>query len=68
MRLTRSTDLVTYCEKEGIPFTTFDDWSSILSTMKDIVAGKTTVKAAATGREEPETATGDKQGLAAGRD
>jgi hypothetical protein len=27
-----------------VPFTIFEDWSSILATVKDIVAGKTTVK------------------------
>ena len=45
-------DLVTYCEKEGIPFTTFNDWSDILARMKQIVAGQVTVKAAATGRNK----------------
>lgn len=29
-------DLVTYCEREGIPFTTFEDWSSILQTTKEV--------------------------------
>jgi hypothetical protein len=43
---------VTYCEKEGIPFTTFNDWSDILARMKQIVAGELSVKAAATGRNE----------------
>ncbi|PQE20495.1 phosphoserine phosphatase protein [Rutstroemia sp. NJR-2017a BBW] len=37
-------DLVAYCVREKVPFTIFEDWSSILSTVKDIVAGKTTVK------------------------
>jgi len=37
-------DLVTYCVRENVPFTIFEDWSSILATVKDIVAGKTTVK------------------------
>jgi 2,3-diketo-5-methylthio-1-phosphopentane phosphatase len=37
-------DLVSYCVRENVPFTIFEDWSSILSTVKDIVAGKTTVK------------------------
>lgn len=27
-----------------MPFTEFENWSSILATVKDIVAGKTTVK------------------------
>jgi hypothetical protein len=26
-----------------VPFTQFEDWSTILTTVKDIVAGKTTV-------------------------
>jgi hypothetical protein len=30
--------------KENVPFTVFEDWSSILATVKDIVSGKTTVK------------------------
>jgi hypothetical protein len=37
-------DLITYCVRENVPFTVFEDWSSILATVKDIVAGKTTVK------------------------
>lgn len=37
-------DLITYCEREKVPFTVFEDWSTILSTVKDIVAGKTTVE------------------------
>lgn len=44
-------DLVTYCEKEHVPFTTFQDFSGILATVKDIAAGRTTVKEAATGRQ-----------------
>jgi len=30
-------DLVTYCEREGIPFTVFEDWRSILATTKKIL-------------------------------
>jgi hypothetical protein len=37
-------DLVTYCVRENVPFTEFESWSSILATVKDIVAGKITVK------------------------
>ena len=37
-------DLITYCVRENVPFTVFEDWSSILATVKNIVAGKTTVK------------------------
>jgi len=40
-------DLITYCEREGVPFTVFEDWSSILATTKAILEGKTTVKAVA---------------------
>ena len=29
-------DLITYCEREGIPFTVFEDWKSILTQTKDI--------------------------------
>jgi len=36
-------DLITYCEREGIPFTVFEDWGSILETTKDIFSGKTNV-------------------------
>lgn len=37
-------DLVTYCENEGIPFTTFADWSTILQETKDIYEGKKSVR------------------------
>lgn len=30
-------DLVTYCEREGVPFTIFEDWRSILKTTQDIL-------------------------------
>lgn len=30
-----------------MPFTTFEDWSSILATTKDILSGKVSVKKAA---------------------
>ncbi|KAK4188133.1 HAD-like domain-containing protein [Podospora australis] len=43
-------DLVAYCEREHVPFTTFQDFSEILATVKDIVAGKLSVKEAAIGR------------------
>ncbi|KAJ5476687.1 hypothetical protein N7475_002416 [Penicillium sp. IBT 31633x] len=33
-------DLVTYCQRRGMPYTTFENWSSILSTTKDILSGK----------------------------
>ncbi|EXJ78624.1 hypothetical protein A1O1_09025 [Capronia coronata CBS 617.96] len=37
-------DLVTWCEKEGIPFTTFENWKTILDETKDIYEGRKTVK------------------------
>ncbi|KAL3427370.1 2,3-diketo-5-methylthio-1-phosphopentane phosphatase [Phlyctema vagabunda] len=37
-------DLVDYCVREKVPFETFEDWSSILATVKDIVHGKTSVE------------------------
>lgn len=43
-------DLVTYCEKEGVPFATFESFAEILTTVKDIVAGNLSVKDAAKGR------------------
>ncbi|KAI9741444.1 MAG: hypothetical protein M1818_004250 [Claussenomyces sp. TS43310] len=42
--LTKLADLTLYCIREKVPFTEFEDWSTILSTVQDIVAGKTTVK------------------------
>ncbi|KAL2258232.1 hypothetical protein VTK26DRAFT_8536 [Humicola hyalothermophila] len=44
-------DLVTYCENEKVPFTTFNDFSEIHATVKDIVEGRLSVKDAATGRK-----------------
>ena len=37
-------DLVTYCENEGIPFTTFSSWESILEETKEIYSGEKTVR------------------------
>ncbi|KAL4913390.1 HAD-like domain-containing protein [Aspergillus aurantiobrunneus] len=37
-------DLITYCDREGMPYTVFESWSSILATTKDILSGKTVVK------------------------
>lgn len=48
--LTELIDLVAYCEKEGISFVTFNDFSDILSTVRQIVEGKLSVKDAARGR------------------
>ncbi|KAF7559649.1 hypothetical protein G7046_g4505 [Stylonectria norvegica] len=42
--------LVTWCENEKVPFVTFNDWSSILQTTKDIAAGLISVQDAAKGR------------------
>jgi 2-hydroxy-3-keto-5-methylthiopentenyl-1-phosphate phosphatase len=42
--------LVTYCENENVPFVTFDDFSDIFAMVKDITAGKMSVKDAAKGR------------------
>ncbi|KAK3399970.1 HAD-like domain-containing protein [Sordaria brevicollis] len=44
-------DLITYCENEHVPFTTFHDFTEILAVVKDIAAGKLTVKEAAIGRK-----------------
>lgn len=40
-------DLIRYCVKQNVPFTVFEDWSSILDKVKEIVEGKTTVQDAA---------------------
>ncbi|KAK5947517.1 hypothetical protein PMZ80_001668 [Knufia obscura] len=37
-------DLIVYCEREGIPFTTFEDWDSILEETKKIWSGEKTVR------------------------
>lgn len=37
-------DLVTYCEREGIPFTTFKDWTDIERETKQIFSGEKSVK------------------------
>jgi 2,3-diketo-5-methylthio-1-phosphopentane phosphatase len=37
-------DLVTYCERAGIPFTTFKDWRTILAETKEIFEGKKSVR------------------------
>jgi 2-hydroxy-3-keto-5-methylthiopentenyl-1-phosphate phosphatase len=37
-------DLVTYCEKENVPFTTFRDFGEILKTVKGIVGSEMTVE------------------------
>ena len=40
-------DLIGYCVQRDIPFTVFEDWSSILEQVKEIVEGRTTVQEAA---------------------
>ena len=40
-------DLITYCEREHIPFTTFNDWKSILEETEDIFEGRKDVKGVA---------------------
>ncbi|EEP76319.1 conserved hypothetical protein [Uncinocarpus reesii 1704] len=37
-------DLITFCEREKLPFTIFEDWSSILEKTKEIYEGKTNPK------------------------
>lgn len=37
-------DLVTYCEREGLPFTLFEDWTDILAKTKEIYEGRTDVR------------------------
>ncbi|CAF9903473.1 MAG: hypothetical protein GOMPHAMPRED_000289 [Gomphillus americanus] len=37
-------DLVAYCEREGVPFTLFEDWSSILQKTKEIYEGESSIK------------------------
>jgi len=49
--LTVVPDLVTFCERENVPFRTFRNFYDILATVKDIAAGKLTVKEAASGRQ-----------------
>ncbi|EQB50776.1 2,3-diketo-5-methylthio-1-phosphopentane phosphatase [Colletotrichum gloeosporioides Cg-14] len=46
----RGKDLVSWCEKENVSFVTFNDFSDILDTVKQIVDGKVSVKDAARGR------------------
>jgi hypothetical protein len=41
-------DLVTYCEREGIPFTTFKDWTDIKRETEQIFSGEKSVKRLAT--------------------
>lgn len=43
----KGNDLVTFCEREQIPFTEFEDWNSITATVREIVQGQKTVMDAA---------------------
>ncbi|KAF6786834.1 phosphoserine phosphatase [Colletotrichum sojae] len=43
-------DLVSWCERENVSFVTFNDFSDIMETVKQIVDGKVSVKDAARGR------------------
>jgi hypothetical protein len=46
-------DLVTFCEREGVPFALFEDWGDILPKAKEIFEGKTDVRRMAEkGRKE----------------
>lgn len=54
-------DLIRYCAKENVPFTVFEDWSTILEKVKEITSGKTTVHDAA--REGYEEYKKDDAGL-----
>ncbi|KAM5462539.1 hypothetical protein MferCBS49748_006446 [Microsporum ferrugineum] len=36
-------DLTIICKRDNIPYTTFEDWSTILSTTRDLLEGKTTL-------------------------
>jgi hypothetical protein len=44
-------DLVWYCDKEKVPYRTFNNYSDILAVMKDIVGGKVSVEEAAKGEQ-----------------
>jgi len=37
-------DLVSYCEREGVPFTLFEGWSDILRKTKEILEGRSDVR------------------------
>jgi 2-hydroxy-3-keto-5-methylthiopentenyl-1-phosphate phosphatase len=44
LKLNTFLDLIKYCIRQNIPFTEFEDWSSISATVKDIVSGKVNLK------------------------
>ena len=43
----KGNDLVTFCVRQEIPFTEFEDWKSITATVQEIVGGKKTAEDAA---------------------
>lgn len=36
-------DLITFCDKQNVPYHEFNDWNDILSSMKKVMAGEATV-------------------------
>lgn len=54
--MTISPDLITYCEREGVPFTTFHDFRDIYRDVKDVVEGKTTTTEVASRRQKEKDA------------
>ena len=40
-------DLINYCVREDVPFTVFEDWSSILAKVKELASGQLSVQDAA---------------------
>lgn len=48
----KGNDLVTFCDRENIPYTVFEDWSTILSTTKAIYQGETTAQAVAAAQKK----------------
>ncbi|KAL9612302.1 MAG: hypothetical protein Q9167_003081 [Letrouitia subvulpina] len=48
-------DLVTFCEREGIPFTVFEDWSSILETSKAILLEELAASGAAEAQQHTQS-------------
>ena len=54
-------DLVTYCEREGIPFTIFEDWSTIMQITQDIYHGKTSTEQVADSKADGESTREEKK-------
>ncbi|OGE55508.1 hypothetical protein PENARI_c004G10660 [Penicillium arizonense] len=46
-------DLVTYCQRRNMKYTTFEDWSTILKTTQAILSGEVTARDVAEGRYQP---------------